>query len=412
MRHTQAQQIAESWLRDVWAARERASLALPPSRLALEPSDVITLEAGGRDYRLRLTETSDGLHKSVEARSIEPRVYEALRVPDQPSEPDPVIVYGPASAFFLDLPVFRSGEAEEVGFVAADANPWPGAIAFYRSPTTSGFELNTLAELQATHGETVFDFYSGPLYRYDQSNTLRVVLTQGELGSITEDALLAGGNLAAVENADGEWELLQFQTATLVAPSTYDLSVLLRGRFGSEAAMRAPVAAGARFVMIDEAVTVADMTGDDIGLLLNWRYGPAGEPIDDIAFLTQAHAFGGLGLRPYSPVHLQGKRDPATGDWTFVWVRRTRIGGDSWEPADVPLSEASELYTLEILDAPGGDVLRTVTGLGAQAYLYSAADQITDFGSTQFNVAIRVTQISARYGAGAAAEQPTYDYQH
>ena len=132
-----------------------------------------------------------------------------------PVEPDPVIVYGPATAFFLDLPIFRAGEAEETGFVAADAKPWPAPIAFYRSPTTSGFELNAIAELQATHGETVFDFYSGPVYRYDRSNTLRVALTQGELASITEEALLAGGNLAAVENEDGEWELLQFQTATL-----------------------------------------------------------------------------------------------------------------------------------------------------------------------------------------------------
>ena len=78
----------------------------------------------------------------------------------------------------------------------------------------------------------------------------------------------------------------------------------------------------------------------------------------------------------------------------------------------MPLGEAEELYQLEILDAPGGDVLRTVTGLGAQAYLYSAADQTTDFGSPQWNVAIRVTQISASYGAGAPAEALTYDYQH
>ena len=70
MRRTQAQQIAESWLRDAWAARERASFALPPSRLALEPCDVMTLEAGGRDYRLRLTETSDGVsRRSRRARS-------------------------------------------------------------------------------------------------------------------------------------------------------------------------------------------------------------------------------------------------------------------------------------------------------------------------------------------------------
>ncbi len=412
MRQNTAQQIAKSWLRDAWAARERASFALPPSRLAFEPSDLITLEAGGRDYRWRLTETSDGVYKSVEARSIEPRVYEALRVPERPAEPDPVIIYGPATAFFLDLPVFRSGEAEETGFVAADANPWPGAIAFYRSPATSGFELNTIAELQATYGETVFDFYSGPLYRYDRSNTLRVTLTQGELGSITEEALLAGGSLAAVENADGDWELLQFQTAELVEEGTYDLTVLLRGQFGSEAAMRDPVAAGARFLLLDEAVTAVDMTSGDTGLLLNWRYGPLGEAIDDLAYVTQAHAFTGLGLRPYSPMHLQGKRDPGSGDWTFIWIRRTRIDGDSWEIEDVPLSEASELYTLEILDWPGGNVLRTVTGLGAEAYLYSAADQTTDFGSPQWNVAIRVTQISAAYGAGAPAEALTYDYQH
>ncbi len=65
-------------------------------------------------------------------------------------------------------------------------------------------------------------------------------MTQGELASITEEALLAGGNLAAVENADGDWELLQFQTATLVAPGTYDLSVLLRGQFGTEARCAIP----------------------------------------------------------------------------------------------------------------------------------------------------------------------------
>jgi hypothetical protein len=259
---------------------------------------------------------------------------------------------------------------------------------------------------------TVFDFYSGPLDRYDRSNTLRVALTQGELASITEEALLAGGNLAAIENGDGEWELLQFQSAELVAPGTYDLSALLRGAFGSEAAMRDPVTAGACFLLLDEAVTAVDMTSDDIGLMLNWRYGPLGEAIDDLSYATQVHAYAGLGLLPYSPVHLQGKRDPVTGDWTFIWTRRTRINGDSWELEDVPLAEASELYTLEILDGPGGNVLRTVTGLGAETYLYSAADQTADFGSPQWNVAIRVAQISAAYGAGAAAEALTYDYQH
>ena len=65
--------------------------------------------------------------------------------------------------------------------------------------------------------------------------------------------------------------------------------------------MRDPVAAGARFLLLDEAVTAVDMTSGDIGLLLNWRYGPLGEAIDDLSFITQAHAFTGLGLAALQP---------------------------------------------------------------------------------------------------------------
>lgn len=38
--------------------------------------------------------------------------------------------------------------------------------------------------------------------------------------------------------------------------------------------------------------------------------------------------------------------------------------------------------------------------------------QTADFGATQWNVLIRVTQVSPVYGAGVPASQLTYDYQH
>ncbi len=163
--------------------------------------------------------------------------------------------------------------------------------------------------------------------------------------------------------------------------------------------------------MLDSAVTAVDMTPDEIGLLLNWKYGPAVADLSDSAYVTTAHAFQGLGLRPLSPVHLQGKRNPSNGDWTFVWTRRTRVGGDSWEGLEVPLGEDSERYRLEILDAPAGDPLRTVE-VTSPSFLYTAAMQTADFGSTQWNVPIRVAQISPSYGPGIPAEQLTYDYQH
>ena len=46
------------------------------------------------------------------------------------------------------------------------------------------------------------------------------------------------------------------------------------------------------------------------------------------------------------------------------------------------------------------------------SFVYTAAMQTADFGAPQWNVSIRVAQISPVYGPGVAAEQLTYDYQH
>ena len=411
MGHGKALAIAEGWLRDAWAARERGAFGLPPSRLALEPGDVVSLELDGRTYPLRLTETRDGTFKEIEARSVEPFNGDAIPAPERQREFDVVTVYGPTSAYFVDLPLLRGDEAPYGGYVAANADPWPGAVAVYRSPSTSGYELNAIVAARPTLGATVFGFYSGPLHRFDRSNVLRVRLDYGELESVTEAALLNGANLAAIENDDGEWELIQFKTAALVDTATYDLALLLRGMNGTEGAMRDPVLPGARFILVNNALTALNLRPDEVGLALNYKYGPTTESLESASYGTAVHAFEGLGLRPLSPVHLQGKRDPATGDWIFVWVRRTRAGGDSWESYEVPLAEDEERYRLDILASPGGTILRSVE-TALPEFHYSAAMQTTDFGAPQWNVPIRVAQVSPVYGPGVTAEQITYDYQH
>ena len=119
----------------------------------------------------------------------------------------------------------------------------------------------------------MFGFWSGSLHRYDRSNALRVALDFGESASVTEEALLNGANYAAIDNADGEWELIQFQTAALVAPATYDLSVLLRGMNGTERAMRDPKTRARRTLhrLVNSAVTAADLRPDEVGLVLNYK---------------------------------------------------------------------------------------------------------------------------------------------
>jgi hypothetical protein len=208
--------------------------------------------------------------------------------------------------------------------------------------------------------------------------------------------MLSGANAVAVESIDGEWEVLQFETASLIAPQTYELSSLLRGQAGTERAMRLPIAAGARIVVLDSAVARVPLVLADLGSPLSWRYGPAQRALGDASYRTESHVYRGAGLRPLSPVHVRGRRE--SGDLRISWIRRTRHGGDSWEAVDVPLGEEGERYEIDILS--GSTVIRTIATATPSA-LYAAAEQAADFGALQSSVSLRVYQVSAVLGRGA-----------
>jgi hypothetical protein len=392
----QASRTADSWLFEAWAARERARLVLPPSALALEPGDVVALEHAGRTRLLRITEIGDHGDREVEALSIDPAVYGgAAGIPwtgEAGAGPD----MGPVLAVFLDLPLRTGNESAEAGYVAAARTPWPGAAAFYRSPEASGFSLAAIATRSATTGVTLTSLAPGPEGRLDHATRLTVRLDTGALASASRLAMLAGANAAAIATPDGLWEVIQFESATLIGPSTYELGTLLRAQAGTEDAMTAAIPAGARLVMLDLAVTPIPLSHADIGLPLSWRFGPASRDIGDASYATTSHAFRGRGLLPLSPVHVRGARN-AGGDLAIAWVRRTRIGGDSWSVPEVALAEDAERYEIDILS--GSTVVRTLAA-SAPEVTYTAAQQTLDFGAPQASVTLRIHQVSGSIGRG------------
>lgn len=391
----QATQIAESWLFEAWAARDRAQFVLPPSHIAVEPGDVVTLEGRGDPRHYRVTEIGDHGAREIDAIRIEPDIYAPIAATPRPVAPPLATTHGQPSAVFLDLPLLLGSESIGAGYFAAMMRPWPGAIAIYRSPETSGFALTAFASQPATMGETMSALPAGPSGRFDTANILRIRLDYGALASVSDVALLSGANAAAVEHGPGRWEIVQFRNATLVAPATYDLSMLLRGQHGTEDAMSDTLPAGARFVLLDTALTRLELTPDEIGLPFNWRFGPANRDLGSPSYATVPHAFAGIDRRPFAPVHVRGRR--ANGDVHISWIRRTRIGGDSWEGLDVPLGEDVERYEIDILS--GGYVVRSLT-TSSPSTIYTAADQIADFGDPPSEITVRIAQLGASYGRG------------
>jgi hypothetical protein len=116
----------------------------------------------------------------------------------------------------------------------------------------------------------------------------------------------------------------------------------------------------------------------------------------------------GRDLMPYAPVHLESNGNSWGSNITLSWVRRTRLGGE-WVDAfeTVPVAEDAEAYELEILDGPGGSMLRTATGITSASFVYTTAMQSADFGTPQTELTFRVYQISAQVGRGFPSEDTT-----
>ncbi|MEQ8825484.1 MAG: glycoside hydrolase TIM-barrel-like domain-containing protein [Filomicrobium sp.] len=404
MEADQAAGISESWLFESWASRERARCELPPSLLELEPGDVINLESGEASRSYRITEVGDAGARRLDALSIDPDVYHFANTPTRETNTGTIVVNGAPRLVFLDLPLLTGNEPPASGYVAAVQDPWPGVVAVYGSPEASGFRLRGLLPAPAVMGVTTTPVPSGPPSRIDYATRLHVELGGGELSSVTRTQLLAGANVAAIRGANGVWEVIQFETAELLYENAYELTSLLRGQAGSELAIAdeaSPIAAGADFVLLDGAVTNIDLSLDELRLPYTWRYGRAADDLAGASFAEAQHAYGGIGLRPYAPVHLSGTR-ASSGDLEINWIRRTRIGGDNWEISEPPVSEDDERYEVDIL-AADQSVVRTLASQ-IPSVSYTAAEQIADFGALQAELNVEVFQLSAQYGRGAPAE--------
>src|SRR5207302_967125 len=83
---------AELWLFEAWAARERASFALPPSRLALEPGDAVSLVVDGRTRLLRITEIGEHGDRDIDGRGLDPDIYSGAAPVRRPSPGGPIVI--------------------------------------------------------------------------------------------------------------------------------------------------------------------------------------------------------------------------------------------------------------------------------------------------------------------------------
>ena len=307
---------------------------------------------------------------------------------------------GPPAVALMDLPPLPGSETDTRPLVAAVRTPWR-SVSLSAGASADVLSQRALLSAPAVMGLTATALSPGVRFRFDVTNTLDVQLGAAALSSASQSAVLSGANAAAVQADNGEWELIQFLNATLIAAGRWRLSGLLRAQGGSDLAMRAGASAGQPFVLLDGTPQRADVAASERGLALTWRAAAAGTTSADVASATLTAVWNGIALRPWAPCQLTAART-AAGDIALSWIRRARLSGDALD-GDPPLSEEREFYRVEV-HGPDGALVRVLSP-ATSSVIYAAADQKTDFGGpAPSGVRVTVAQGSAIYGFGAPSD--------
>ncbi|MGH1577201.1 baseplate multidomain protein megatron [Planktotalea sp.] len=394
----EARQTLERWLSEARVSREAIKFALPPSKLFVKAGDIVRIKGTAQsDTQFRVDRIEQGASQLLEAVRIEPNVYRPAPYDGETGTSRPFIPATPVLPYFLDLPLMTGNEVPYAPHIAVTATPWPTAVSLYDAPIDADYGFNTYVMGRSIIGETETPLFASGAGLIDRGAPLRVRLASDQLESIARETLLSGGNLAAIGDGSSQnWEVFQFQNADLVAPDTYELSVRLRGQFGTDGLMPYAWPIGSTFVLLNGVANQVRLRSSDRGVERHYRVGPALRGYDDPSYEVRVESFEGAGLRPYPPAHLRA--DLENADVTFSWLRRTRIEGDEWGWGDVPLGEEQEQYLVRVV--VGGQIVREEMTASAH-YTYPLSARVEDgaMGVYEF----RVAQISDRFGPGLFA---------
>jgi hypothetical protein len=397
-----------------WQSRSAFGLSLSRKHARLSPGDVIQVNAQGALFTMRIDRIDLGADGVIQVHGVAENAalytstasgVAALAVPDQV-----VTLSGPSALYLMDTPLLRDADDGLGIYIAAgsygSAN-WHGASIF---KSTDGLEFATpvtfvSAGRNAVHGRTETVLPTHGARTWDRTNTVKVRLFRGALSSATETAVLNGANAMLIGD-----EVIQFANAILNQDGSYTLSVLLRGRRGTEWATGGHAAGERAIALTDAALLRTTLADAELNALRFYKAVTVGGTLAEGT--RKSLTFLGRSFMPYAPVHVTGSVSGSPADWIIAWVRRSRLGGAWKDGADIPLGEESEAYEVDVLN--GGAVVRTITATpsagGSVAIpsnrqaTYSAADQIADFGGEQAILTVRIYQISTSVGRGFPAQ--------
>lgn len=397
MTQTQAKDLADKTLYLERLSRITYGFSLPRTHLKYDPGDILPMLINGVTVNLLITDVAYDPRGMITLKAVENDIdlYDlSTNLPASLPRP-PVQRIAPPSTFYnLNIPYLSDADiGMTTALVALDKQNWTGASLFasYDNgityapivPTLTGTRIGTAATILPNAGIDVLDYTS----------TLQVYPLAGQVGTIepiTILEMLNGKNTILLGD-----EVLRFADADLQLDGSYILSVFQRGVRGTENHTSTHVADETAY-LLDNKTSLSAEVGRPF-LIKALSFGS----YDTLASVSPVSVSPlGVGLRPYAPCQVTGSR--ASGDLTINWQRRDRINAEWRGAGEIPMSESIEKYEIDIYNV--NTVVRTITVISAKTTVYTSAQQVTDFGSAQSAIKMRLYQISSVVGRGSYIE--------
>lgn len=424
MTRQQARDLAKTTLRRIIVNSDTYEFDLPANYIDLKENTILTFtDEAGQDVTARIVQVDRGQNFLVHIVAVREQLD--LAVHGSPVEGStgmtPVLLPPVAvlDAHVLDIPAQYDQHARTPGLwlAAATSGTWRGCHVYESRDGGTEYELVEVLGDQTTIGVSTDALASGTVSEiagsatvdWDASNTVNIAVTaQGAIGLASCTSGQATGPQRVNWALLGD-EIIAFQNVTLEADGTYTLDTLLRGLRGTGDFVGTH-AAGDRFVLlygIPASGKWRDLTGlGVVGQTLYYKFVPPGASLSSTtAIQVDFAAWNAVPL----PVYGINVARNGGGDITLTC--------DPWSKLAYPLGytgaysfdETFEEYVWTVYadNTYASDVATltdTSVGTGSgrivsRGFTYTAAEQTTDFGSTQATIYFDVVQ-RGDYGSG------------
>jgi hypothetical protein len=356
-------------------------VSLGPEHREVEAGDVITLGLAGGGSIQMLTAATDYDRGIITAEGVryDEADYTSDAVTANAYTPSMTVRRPPDTMAVLIDPPLWSDASDGPGFwVAAKPSryPWRG-YSLQRSASDVGYTEVYRDGHTAVFGEctTILPAWDGGRM-VDWKSSVTVDVGAGQLSSISRAELLTSrANLALIGG-----EMLQYQTADLVAAGVYTLTGFVRHLGGTE---KASHGAGETFALLDTlTMTRVPLNMAELAVPSYYRAVTLGRALDTAE--AQVFAPAMVAVKPIAPARLRAIHLP-NGNLLMHWQRRTRLQSNSLRGV-VPLGETTEAYVVEVWD--GSTLVRHIDAATTQA-TYTQAQQTADGMSTGYRIEVR-----------------------